>query len=113
MSQVFQRCSVDSPTHTTHIFGIFTLLVEAVKRAIFGVYLPWLSVYGKMLFVWIKRVVSSESLAGCAYAAADSHNIPVFLFPFQSQILTRQMDPNEINAENACIRLYKIRSKFF
>lgn len=65
---------VDSPTHTTNRFGIFTLLV---KRAVFGLYL--------LRLCWQP----------------------------QSQILivTRQMDHDEIMAENACIRLDKISSK--
>lgn len=63
MSQVFQRFSVDSSTDTNYILYFFPVLVEAVKRAIFGVYLLWQCVYGKMfLFVQIKRVVSLESL---------------------------------------------------
>lgn len=103
MSHVFQRFSVDSLTRAANIFAISNLLVEAVKRAICGVQL--LCVYGKMfLFVWIKSVVSSESLLAVLRQQLTITTSCFFVFfSFRSQT------HYEINDENMYVHLDQSR----
>lgn len=68
--------------------------MEAVKRAIFGVYLLRQCVYGKMfLFVQIKRVITLESLLALfmQHLTATTSWLFFFLIPQQGRCIVVEL----------------------